>query len=389
MMKDNKVIDKLQQDIVIPAIVQEKADLAFSRIQSERTDKTMHQRNRKWKTIWLPIAAAVLALGTTVCAAVYFQWSKGLESQLQVTEEQKQILEETHVAAPVSNSVTEQGITVTALQTIVDRRFAYLAFQVDGYDAEAGVQPAFENTILEIDGRYDYDMLMAHFFNGLHLDEHGNFTYSDGSIAKENEDGSVIEKYADESGSMEYMILLMVPDQKDSFIGKPLHIELQNLGTVSKAEFTPDINATWSFDFTLQGSDKVRTCELSEILGDSGATVVEAEISPISLHVSYDMPLQTKEIDGVDESGDAIKSSTFVEAPQLTGVRLKDGTLLTHLTNGGSEGYPDDSKQIYQASYATTSVIEPEQVDALLFIKSYPEGNTPLTEENLYIVPIK
>ena len=68
-----------------------------------------------------------------------------------------------------------------------------------------------------------------------------------------------------------------------------------------------------TFDFTLQGSDKVRTCKLSETLGDSGATVIEAEISPISLHVTYDMPLQMTEIDGVDENGQAIKSSTFVE----------------------------------------------------------------------------
>lgn len=389
MMNENDVINTLQQDIVIPAIVQEKAALAFSRIQSERTDKTMQKKSRKWKTIWLPVAAAILALGTTVCAAVYIRWSKGLESQLQVTEEQKQVLEEEHVAAPILNSVTEQGITVTALQTIVDNRFAYLAFQVDGYHVEDGVQPDFEYATVKIDGGDDYDMLMGHFFDGLQLDEHGNFTYTDGSAALENADGRVIEKYADANGSMEYVMLLMAPGQDDSFIGKSLHLEFRNLGTLSKAEFTPDIDATWAFDLTLQGSDKVKTCELSEVLGDSSATVIDAEISPISLSVSYDMPLRMQEIDAVGEDGETIKSSTFIEAPRLTGVRLKDGTLLTQLTGGGFEGYPDGSKQIYQVSYATASVIEPDQVDALLFIKSYPDGDTPLAEENLYIVPVE
>ena len=32
--------------------------------------------------------------------------------------------------------------------------------------------------------------------------------------------------------------------------------------------------------------------------------------------------------------------------------------------------------------------IDPNEVDSLLFVKSYPEGEEPLQEENLYIVPI-
>ncbi|MDE6389776.1 MAG: DUF4179 domain-containing protein [Lachnospiraceae bacterium] len=388
MMRENDVIDILQQEIKIPAVVQKKTNLVFRQIQAERTSKTMKNTKRKWKTIWLPIAAAVLALGTTVCAAVYVRWSRGLETQLQVTDEQKHTLEEAQIAAPVSNSVTEQGITVTAMQTIVDSRFAYLAFQVEGYHTADGVQPDFENMTLEINGNSHYSMLGGGFFNGLQSDGHGNFTYLDGSPALENADGSVIEKYTDENGNMEYTMLLMTTDPENSWIGKPLHLELHNLGTVYKAAFTPDIDATWTFDFTLQGSDKVRTCKLSETLGDSGATVIEAEISPISIYAAYDMPMQTQEIDGVNENGEKIQSSTFVEAPKLSGVRLKDGTLLTQIANGGSEGY-SDSTQIYKASFATSSILDPEQVDALLFIKSYPEGDTPFTEENLYIVPIE
>lgn len=391
MMRENDLIDRLQQDIAIPAIVQERADFALKQIKSERTHKTMKRKNRKWKAIWIPIVAAILALGTTVCAAMYIQWSKGLETRLQVTEEQKQSLEEKEIAAPVNDNVTEQGITVTALQTIVDSRFAYLAFQVDGYDVEEGMQPDFEYMTIKIDGddEYEYNLLMGSFFNGLQMDDQGNFIYLDGSPAKETADGRVIEKYADENGSMEYTMLLMTARDGDSFIGKPLHLEFHNLGTIDKAEFSPDIEGTWTFDFTLCGSDEVRSCELSEALGDSGASVVKAEISPISLHVTYDMPLQETEIDGVNENGDAVKSTTFVEAPYLTGVRLKDGTLLTGITGGGVEGYPDGNEKFYQAVFATRSIIEPDQVDALLFIKSYPEGKEPITEENLYIVPVK
>lgn len=388
MKRENDVINQLQQDIVIPAIVQEKANLALQQIQSGNKHKTMKNKKRKWKTIWLPIAAAILAFGTTVCAAVYVQWSKGLETQLQLTEVQKQTLEETQIAAPVNNSVTEQGITVTAMQSIVDSRFVHLAFRIDGYEAEEGIEPGFEHVDIEIDGNHEFSLLGGGFFNGLQLKNH-QFTYLDGTPAKERADGSIIERYADENGSMEYTMLLMTSDESLSFIGKPLHLEFHNLGTVNKAAYTPDINATWTFDFTLQGSGQVRTCELSETLDDSGATVIEAEISPISLSVTYDMPLRSETIDGINENGETIQSTTFVEAPKLTGVRLKDGTLLTGITNGGSEGYSENDEQQYKAAYATNSVIEPSQVDALLFIRTVPTEDVPLTEDDLYIVPVE
>lgn len=389
-MNEKDLTTKLQQNIEIPDIVREKAGITLQQIRSGRAYKAMKTTNRTWRAAWVPIAAAVLAIGTTVCAAAYIQWSKGLETQLQVTEDQKQMLEEEQIAVPVNISVTENGITVTVLQTIVDSRFAYLVFKVDGYAVGDGMQPDFESCTFTIDGSDYYNLLMGHFFNGLQMGADKKFFYTDGSPAKEAANGSIIEKYMDENGSMEYMMLLMAPDENDSFIGKSLHLELRNLGTVYHAAFTHDIDAAWAFDFTLQGSDKVRSCRLSETLGDSGAAVIEAEISPISFHVTYDMPLQKTELDGIDAgSGQPIKTHTFVEAPRLTGARLKDGTLLTDLTGYGAEGYFSGNDERYQAVLPTRSIIEPDQVDALLFIKSYPEDGTPLTEENLYIVPVE
>lgn len=373
MMRERMPIDQLRRDIDIPDIVWERANLAFQQIQAEgaqMTRKEERKQNRsvkyererrgngRWKAAWIPVAA-VLVLGSSVCAAAYMQWSRGLEKELQATEQQKQMLEEQQITTPLHDSVTEKGITVTALQTIVDSRFAYLAFRVEGYDVEEGMEPDFEYRNIEVGGNRDCDLLMGHFFD-------------------------------DGNGNMEYTMLLANCDEPGYFVGKPIHLELCNLGTVHKAAFTPDIDATWTFDFILQGSDKVRECRLSEMLGDSGATVVEAQISPISLYVAYDMPLQMQAIDGVDENGQPIQSTTFVEAPHLTGVRLKDGTLLDGITTGGgSEGYMSDDTNLYEAVFATGSIIDPEQVDALLFIKSQPEGEAELTEENLYIVPIQ
>lgn len=389
-MRNNNTIESLQRDIVIPDIVQQKANLAFAQIKDEQIHAYRKPAKKiRRKAVWASVAAATLMLGTmSVCAATYFHWGKGMEENLHATEAQKQFLEEKQISSPVYSSVTDNGITVTMLQTITDNHFTYLSFKVEGYELEEGIQPDFESMTLEIDGSYDFNVFMSRFSDGLRLDENKNFTYLNGSPAKENPDGSIVPKYTADDGSMEYMMLLMTVDDSESFIGKPVHLELHNLGSVEHAAFSPKLEGNWTFDFTLGGSDEVRSCELSEVLGDSGSTVIEAEISPISLHVAYDMPLETVPIDGVNENGEAITSSTFKEAPKLTGIRLKDGTMLTGITNGGSEGYSDDNDNIYYADYATNYIIDPAQVDALLFIKSIPDSDVPLTEDNLYIVPL-
>ena len=80
---------------------------------------------------------------------------------------------------------------------------------------------------------------------------------------------------------------------------------------------------------------------------------------------------------------------TFVEAPAVVGVRLKNGTLLPYITNGGVEGYLDESQEVYTCSYALDRILDTDQVDALLFLKNSPSGEGGLTEDDLYIVPIE
>ena len=86
---------------------------------------------------------------------------------------------------------------------------------------------------------------------------------------------------------------------------------------------------------------------LNEPLGDTGATVIKAEISPISMHVEYNFPYQTYTETGFDQDGNPIESEQFVEAPPLAGVKLKDGTLYQYLCGGGAEGYRSDDHNTY------------------------------------------
>lgn len=395
---EDKLIEALVQDVEIPEIVQKKAEEAFASIKKET--KGVHNDMKKntdtrgripRKKIYFLVAAAVLAFGTvSVGAAAYMQWSKGLSEGLKAEESQMRQLEDENMATPVSQRVTNQGITVTAEQTIVDNYYVHLSFKVEGYKLPEGTEPAFESGEVLIDGSTEgYSGSGASFYNGLVTGDDGRAVYADNTPLPE--DGN-IGRYVMEDGSMEYVITLSNTEEKGYFIGKPIHVELKNLGTVSKAEFIPDIEGTWTFDWTLGGSDDSKTFSLDNALGDTGAIVKEAEISPISMRVTYDFPYQEESIEGYDESGAEITSTTFAEAPSLVGVKMKDGTLYPYLYLGpGSDGYmseEDKENGLYTTVFAIERILDVDQVEGLLFMKSAPEGDAPLTEDNLYVVPL-
>lgn len=399
-MREKDIMEKMRSEVVIPDVVQERAELAFEKIRTkEGKAMKMRSKKRRGKAMWIAVAAAVFALGTmTVCAA-YLHWSKGLAAEFNATDEQKQLLEEGQYTAPLNSekgsnseedsgngdgsSVTAEGVTITPQQSIVDSRFAWLSFRVEGYDLEEGKEPCFQDVTVEVEG--DKEAILSYFssfYNGIHRGEDGRPVYADGSPAEE-------EIFVNDDGSMEYIIMIDATQYgENGLIGKNVKVEFTDLGTVYKAEYFPDLEAVWVFDFTLKGSDKVRTMNLSEPLGDSGATVIYAEISPVSIYVNYDFPMREEAIEGVNENGDPVTSTTFAEAPSVAGVRLKDGTLLPYITNGGVEGYLDESSEVYTVSYALDRILDTDQVDALLFRKGGPEGEGGLTEDDLYIVPL-
>ena len=52
-----------------------------------------------------------------------------MEEQFDATDEQKAFLEEQEMVKPMSSSVTKEGVTVTAQQSIADSRFAHLSLK--------------------------------------------------------------------------------------------------------------------------------------------------------------------------------------------------------------------------------------------------------------------
>lgn len=394
-MREHNTIKKLQEPVDIPPVVLEKSQQAFEKIKAEAGQETTYRAVRKRKSprrIWVAAAAAAALLGTvSVGAAVYSQWwSKGLSETLHANEEQMQKLDADKAASSVNQAVTDQGVTITAVQSIVDNYYAHLSFKVEGYELAQGAEPGIDSIEVTVDGE-DADW-NGGFYNGLVSGENGEAVYADGTEIEFTEDGSLVERYVQEDGSLEYDITLMDTSQEGAFFGKTVRVVFTDLGTYEKTEFAPVVEGNWELEWTLQGSGEMRTCQLEVPLGESGVTVQEAQVSPISLRVISDVPK--------DPYGQAMEDpESLCEPPALTGVVMKDGTVYPYLYLGpGQQGYESEDSTRYLDTFAIDRILDVDQVESLLFRKeilseedlpSEESGGEELPlEERFYVVPL-
>ena len=389
-MISNETIYRLQQDIEVPEIVTKKANETFEQIRmnsaanNKQVSYMKSKKNRKKRYAVIALAAT-LAIGTVTAYAAYAEWSKGLKEELRISEGSQNQLIENGMAAFSGTSVTDAGITVTAQQSITDNYSTYLSFKIDGYSVEQGLQPAFEYISVSVDGQEDFG-LDASFYNGLIPDENGKPIPADGSKSDVNTDGSI--DYVMDDGSLEYHMVLNKSDEKGFFIGKKLHVEFKNLGSVAKTDYTPDVNGTWVLDMTLGGADVSRYTETEQKLGDSGATVTSVELSPISARVTYDFPRIEETEEYEDENGDLRTHTYYKDAPTVSGIKLKDGTTIMNLYGGGSEGYPSEDSNEYISTFTFNRVIDSDRVASVLFRKTAENSGNEAAEPEYYEVTL-
>lgn len=385
MKKQEDMFEILRKDVEIPDVVMKKAERAFAKIQKEaKTAPLSPKKKRKKipvKRLFLVAAAVMLgAGGVTAGAAAYMRWSKTASEGMLASEETQKKMEETKLTVPVNKSDTQNGVTVTVTQTIVDSYYAHIIFKVEGYDAGDGKQPFFESDTVVVDGyspmESPYDEKKnfgsgGDWYNGVTTGEDGELIrISDGKPLEEIENYQ--ENYRLEDGSYEYRLTLTHTADKDYFIGKPIHVELHNLGTAEKADLTNVTDATWSFDWVLEGSPEKKEYDLNVPIGDTGVTVKHVEISPISLNVTYDFP--KKIYNKMDNS------SGMLFFPD--GVRLKDETELKSIYLGpGTNGYISENE--YFIAFPVDRILDTDEIDALLIRKGVEGGDryvVPLTE---------
>ena len=377
-MREEKQI--LKSDVEIPEVVLKKTDDALAQIRESTKPVRKAKKESRFQGGFryaqaAAIACAVLvgAGGITVTAAVvHHLWSRGMQGNLQATEEQQKDLAERGMVTQFDQSaaqeeglnlssmeVTSEGITVKPMELIADGHFVHAAFQVSGYDLADGEEPCFENVVVytgEDENAQDgWGNMGGSFYDGIVSNNNGEPVYEDGTPLASDETGNIVEHYKAADGTLEYVMTLYKTDPDESLLGQTLHVCFENLGTVEKTEFMDGIGGTWEFDIPVSGKDAAKYCELNTALENVNVTVRSAAISPISIRVDYEVTgeLQVQE----DDNG----------LPNVGGVVLKDGSKVLYLLNGGQSGYQKGSDTQAYLLATFDRVIDVDQVQSLLF----------------------
>ena len=372
-MSDRKNI--FPEEIELSEIVLNKTNQAFEMIKKEDTGYMKKTNIRGRKTLKTQAAAIVgvcilAASSISAAAAIRHYWGRGMNGNLQASDTQQQVLTDIGIAKvyseePDSSSlaVTDNGITVAPDTVIVDDRFVYMSFRISGYSVADGEEPGFDMVDIyqgddpEDDGSW-VNMYGGMMYNGIIPDENGKPVYEDGSPLEFNEDGSIISHYTDSNGDMEYIIQAGIVDLTDSLLGKTIHVNFKDLGTLSRAAFTLGAEGKWYFEMILPDVSSAQDIEVGQEIEGTGFVMESINISPVSMKVNYSVV----EIPEIRDDDNGI--------PRVQGVVLKDGTRLPYLTDGGRTGYTDSTRSNAYHMAGYDRVIDVDEVAALIVLTS-------------------
>lgn len=336
------------------------------------------------KRLWL-IAAIVAAMLFLMGAVLYTRWTHSMETAFHPSENAKQQAEKSGLSimyesktstepAPEDGSIlsaTDQGITVSVIQTIVDTREAHIVLRVEGFTPpeDFRVHPwVWQDQRATLGGdEHFWNSSGADFDDGIVQDPNTkSYTYTDGTPVETDAEGWPKGRYLRSEGSLELDVWYHLMKDIENPIGKEYELHLTGFGTetdLGKADATWNkmIEGHWDLKFPLNGSDKVRTYQLNERLSDN-VTLTEIEIGQITSKALYK----------TDTYWDGWKTLGELE-PQLAGIQLKDGTFIrVYWTR---QGYQDEDALIYSVEYRVCDgTVELDKIESLAYYDRWETG---------------
>ena len=338
------------------------------------------------------LLAATLIMGTMTAAAVYTRWSTTAQNRYHPSQDVKEqaqksglsvMLEETKGKENPSEvlSVTDQGVTITAVQTIVDNFHAEIIFRIEGFDLPEDKLPATWPTVT-IDGDEHFGGSQSGwFFEGTTRNKDGKLVYaSNGQPVQSDEDGNLILDYVADDGSLEYNYYISFNETDGRYFGKEIVFSFHSLDFQSdqKAGMSePQVEGNWELKWTLTGTSDSITVKPNAKIGDSDVILLDAEIGQKTIRARY----QVRDFwEGWDE---------LVELPQaVCGVRMKDGS--EHICGASTSGFEDQENMIYfTESDIYDAILDISQVESLMFHKDWElDANGKPTIQTFYYIPL-
>ncbi|MGM9589333.1 MAG: DUF4179 domain-containing protein [Faecousia sp.] len=324
------------------------------------------------------VLAATLIMGTMTAAAVFTRWSTTMQlgGGVQPSEQIKQQAEQSGLSViPTETkggkqepiSATDNGITVTLAQTVMDQYGGKVIFRIEGLELEEGQAP-WAWWDYQIDGEDVHIGWGSQFFNGMKIGADGNPVYVKNGkpIPRVGENQELLLDYQLSDGSIEFSIDFAFPQDGESFLGKEMTVTFTGFGIQGEKFEDEDIMTVpgnWELRWTLEGStqEPMKWTPNAEI-GHWGVTLVEAEIGQYSMKITYRIDEPYKDdVDFIETTGWGI-------AP--AGIRLKDGTDIQVYGDGAAQWNPE-LRQYTDTTHALNTILDPSQIAGMYFYAGY------------------
>ena len=356
--------------------------------------KEAQPRKHSSRKLMIVAMAAIMLMATLTGAAVFTRWSKTAQNRYNPSEDVKEqaeksglsvMLEETTGAENPTEvlAVTDQGITITAVQTIVDNYQAEITFRIEGFDVPEDEYPSVWPTVT-IDGdSHFFTSQSGAIFDGTTRNEAGERVYaSTGEPVRYRDDEfqSVILEPVAADGSIEFTHYISFNETDGRYMGKEIVFTFHSMDFESDQKAgmpEPQVEGNWELKWILTGTDNNIKFAPNAKIGNSEVILLDAEIGQLSIRTRY----QLKDYwEGWDE---------LVTLPQaVCGVRMKDGS--EHICVPTTSGFEDQEKMIYFIeSTMFDAILDISQVESLMFHKGWEldEDGKP-TIQTFYYIPV-
>lgn len=356
--------------------------------------KETQPRKHRSRKLMIVAMAAVMLMATLTGAAVFTRWSKTAQNRYNPSEDIKEQAEKSGLSVMLEEtkgeenpdevlSVTDQGITITAVQTIVDNYQAEITFRIDGFEVPEDEYPAVWPSVT-IDGKQDfYSSQTGQIFDGTTQNEEGTRVYvSTGEPVRcrDDEFNSVILEPVAADGSIEYTHYISFNETDGRNLGKEIVFNFHSVDFESDQKAgmpEPQVEGNWELKWTLTGTIDSITITPNAKIGDSDVILLDAEIGQLSVKTRY-------QVQDYWEGWNQL-----VELPQaICGIRMKDGS--EHICIPSTSGFEDQENMIYFIESAMfDAILDVSQVESLMFHKGWDldaEGKPNI--QTFYYIPV-
>lgn len=351
------------------------------RLSAHGKEQTMYKKKHSSRKLLLIALAAALVVATLTGAAVFTRWSREAESRYSPSQQVKEQAEKSGLSVVLEEkteqtqqpqqdksgevlSVTDQGITVTAVQSLVDNVGGEITFRIEGFDFPQDRYPeVWPQPNVTIGGAWDfYTAKGGFFFDGTTWNENGEWVYAEtGKPVEEDENGNTILKHVAQDGSLEYTLFFTFRDDSGAWLGKEIVVNFTGFGVQSTEKAgMPEtlVEGNWELRWTLEGADTNTdgiTITPNAKIGDTGVVLTEATIGQKSMETVFQLE---KYWDGWE---------TLEPFPQsAVAVRMKDGTEISCLPR--TSGYEDIDTLVYkETSNMVDGIVDLSQVESIKF----------------------